>query len=176
MSSEPRSVKRVLAIDPTSRGFGYVVLEGHNRPVDWGVRTLNTSETAGVVRQVLKIMKRNHVHTLVMEDTTAAGTRRCERIRQLLVDIQRQITKNGIKTRRIPMRKVKQVLFAFRAATKHQIAQEIARQLPELASRLPRQRKPWMVEDYWMAMFDAAAFALAYFYLRSVKRDSKNAV
>lgn len=33
----PRTLKRVLAIDPNSRGFGFAVLEGPDRLIDWGV-------------------------------------------------------------------------------------------------------------------------------------------
>lgn len=29
---------RVLAIDPSTRGFGFAVLEGPNRLIDWGVK------------------------------------------------------------------------------------------------------------------------------------------
>ena len=28
----------VLAIDPSTRGFGFAVLEGPNRLIDWGVK------------------------------------------------------------------------------------------------------------------------------------------
>jgi hypothetical protein len=34
----PANEKRVLAIDPTHRGFGYVILEGPERLIDWGTR------------------------------------------------------------------------------------------------------------------------------------------
>jgi len=29
---------RVLAIDPSTRGFGFAVLEGPDRLIDWGVK------------------------------------------------------------------------------------------------------------------------------------------
>ncbi len=40
----------------------------------------------------------------------------------------------------------------------------IAGRLPALAPRLPPFRKPWMCEDYRMSIFDAASFALTFFY------------
>ncbi len=39
----------------------------------------------------------------------------------------------------------------------------VAERFPELARYLPPERKPWMSEDLKMAIFDAAAFALAFF-------------
>jgi hypothetical protein len=29
---------RVLAIDPSTRGFGFAILEGPNQLIDWGVK------------------------------------------------------------------------------------------------------------------------------------------
>jgi len=34
---------------------------------------------------------------------------------------------------------------------------------PELTPRFPRFKKPWMSEDYRMSIFDAIAFATAFF-------------
>jgi hypothetical protein len=47
--------------------------------------------------------------------------------------------------------------------TKYEIAKLIAQRFPELAPSLPPERKPWMSEHLTMAIFDAAAFALAFF-------------
>jgi hypothetical protein len=48
------------------------------------------------------------------------------------------------------------------------MAQAVAARFPELAPRLPPQRKPWMSEDCRMAIFDAAAFVLALFWSERV--------
>jgi len=58
--------------------------------------------------------------------------------------------------------------FCFRRPQgKHPIASILAdRYQEELAPRLPPFRKPWMSEDERMAMFDAAALAVAYFCRR----------
>jgi hypothetical protein len=47
-------------------------------------------------------------------------------------------------------------------SNKAQMAQIVAAQFPELRSRLPPERKPWMTEDTRMATFDAAAFGLTF--------------
>lgn len=51
-------------------------------------------------------------------------------------------------------------LFQTTGTTKFEIALAITKNFPELASRLPRKRKPWMSEDERMNLFDAVAFAL----------------
>jgi hypothetical protein len=45
----------------------------------------------------------------------------------------------------------------------------IATRFPQLARSVPPERKPWMSEDSRMAIFDAAAFALASFGLAGRK-------
>jgi len=55
-------------------------------------------------------------------------------------------------------------------SNKYEVASALARQFPDLASRLPPKRKIWQSEDYRMGIFDAAALGAAYFVRRrSVK-------
>jgi hypothetical protein len=51
----------------------------------------------------------------------------------------------------------------FAVSNKAQMARAIAARFLELTRYLPPERKPWMSEDPRMAIFDAAAFALALF-------------
>jgi hypothetical protein len=50
--------------------------------------------------------------------------------------------------------------FESHGKTKRDRAVAIAEAFPELASRLPRVRRPWMSEDERMNIFDAMALAL----------------
>jgi hypothetical protein len=90
-----------------------------------------------------------------------------------LASIQNLAAWENIKAQSMSPAKVKQVFLTFGARTKQEIARVVADQLPELAPRLPRVRKAWMSEDYRMAIFDAAAFALTYFYSRPVRSGSE---
>jgi len=90
-----------------------------------------------------------------------------------LATIQNLAAWQNIKAQSMSPAKVKRVFLAFGARTKQEIARVVADQLPELAPRLPRVRKPWMSEDYRMAIFDAAAFALTYYYSRPVRSGSQ---
>ncbi len=51
------------------------------------------------------------------------------------------------------------------ARTKQQIAETVAKRMPELAWKLPRRRKPWESEHHRMSIFDAAAIVIAYLNL-----------
>jgi hypothetical protein len=81
----------------------------------------------------------------------------------LLRQIAREAVGTEIKVCRISRADVTGVFSTPGGRTKHEIARLIALRLPELKSRLPPERKPWMSEDYGMAIFDAAAFALVFF-------------
>jgi hypothetical protein len=63
-------------------------------------------------------------------------------------------------------------LFAPTGTTKFEIALAITKTFPELASRLPRKRKPWMSEDERMNLFDAVAFALTALWTSSTAEDT----
>jgi hypothetical protein len=154
--------KRVLAIDPTSRGFGFVVLESPATLVDWGVKVIRQPNETRAMARVLDLVRHYMPEIILVEDHNK-GSRRCARIQSMLAGVGRLATEEGLKIRHVSVSRVKEVFRTFRAHTKHEIAHAVAQQLPELAPRLPPYRKAWMSEDYQMAIFDAAAFALTYF-------------
>jgi hypothetical protein len=170
MKTSRSNPKRVLAIDPTSRGFGYVVLESPTTPVDWGGKAIRPKEEAKALVKVSDLIRHYRPEILVVED--CLGSRRCARVQGLIDRICRLVETEGVKCRHLPISRVREVFRTFRANNKHEIAHAVAQQLPELASWLPPRRKPWMSEDYRMAIFDAAALALTYFHSRPVGRRS----
>lgn len=167
MKSRNPNPKRVLAIDPTSRGFGFVVFESPTTLIDWGTKSIRQQDEAETLAKILKLIHHYQAENMVLEDHR--GSRRCARVQSLLDGVCRLATAEGLKTRCIPVSRVKKVFGTFRANTKHEIAHVVGQQLPELAPELPRFRKPWMNEDYRMAIFDAAALALTYFHSRPVR-------
>jgi Holliday junction resolvasome RuvABC endonuclease subunit len=157
------SEQRILAIDPTQRGFGYVIFEGPNFLVDWGVRDVGGAENPRCAQAVARLIEHYTPSALILEDASARGCRRGRRVRDLLGELTALGTDCGARVRRISRTKVRTTFAGFGASNKHQIARVIAALFPELASRLPPERKPWMSEDQRMAIFDAAALALTLF-------------
>ncbi len=156
--------KRVLAIDPASRGFGFAVLEGPKRLIDWGVKSARVNKDKRCLKLIEDLIERYEPDVIVVEDYAGKGSRRCRRVRQLIEGILILAGKRRIKARSYSRRKVKTVFSRLGACNKHQMATAIAKQFPELAPRLPPARKPWMSEDYRMSIFDAVALALTFFY------------
>jgi len=160
---------RVLAIDPSTRGFGFAVLEGPNRLIDWGVKETKTDNKKKSLKLIEDLIDRYQPSVIVVEDYAGRGSRRCQRIQELIDEISKLALKRKVRVRSFSRVKVKQA-FAESGATKYSIALAIANRLPELAPRLPRFRKPWMSEDYRMSIFDAVAFGLTFFHVDSKRK------
>lgn len=164
MNTCPIQIKRVMAIDPITRGFGFVVFEGPEQLVDWAVvETKEDKENRGL-RRVADLLVRYRPDVLVLEDPTGRGSRRCARVRKLLDKVERLADRESVVVRRFSRVRVRRAFSISDAKTKYEIAVVIAKQFPELVPRLPRFRKPWMTEDDRMSLFDAASFALSYFH------------
>ena len=163
MRKSPASETRVLAIDPTTKGFGFAVLEGPARLVDWGVREMQGESRDRSMTQVADLINRYWPDVVVLEDHRDRSSRRCLRIRKLIRAIGRLAARKGVQVLSVSRAAIRRTFSECGARTKHQIAAAVAKRLPELTPRLPRPRKPWMSEDYRMAIFDAVALALTFF-------------
>jgi len=163
---------RVLAIDPSTRGFGFAVLEGSNRLIDWGVKETKTNKNARTLKLIDDLMDRYQPSVIVGEDYAGKGSRRCRRIQGLIKAISKRAAKRTIKVSSVSRAKVKQAFSESGAQTKQEIAVAIAKRFPELASRLPRFRKPWMSEDYRMSIFDAVAFGLTLVHFGNSRKQA----
>jgi hypothetical protein len=147
---------RVVAIDPTTRGFAYAVLEGPENLIDWGLVHVLVRTDANVLSRVEQIIDRCIPGLLVVED--GRGTRRRERGKRLIGGIERIARQRELPIVRVSRSRVRGLLAP--AETKQEIAEALAARFPELAPRLPRPRKPWMTEDERMSIFDALSFAI----------------
>ncbi len=161
MTGSPQ--KRVLAIDPTHRGFGYVIFEGPDFLIDWGVRHVEGPKNKASIVAAAELITRYRPRLMVLEDVAAKGCRRCKRVRDLHQTLDRYGRERGLTVRKIAQAAVKKTFLPLGIRNKNQMARFIAAKFPELARYLPPERKPWMSEDLRTAIFDAAAFALAFF-------------
>ncbi len=165
MHGRRRDEHRVVAIDPTSRGFGYVVLEGPGFLVDWGTRDMARADSERALSHVAELLRHYRPDGVVVEDVAAAGARRRHRVQALIDAIGSLAASRGVAVERVSRLQVHRVFARAQATTKHRIAGVIADHFPELAPRLPPLRRAWMSEDARMSIFDAAALALTHYFL-----------
>jgi len=162
--NEQSNEKRVLALDVHPRSFGFVVFEGPNHILDWGIKSFRPGVNAVKIPAAKKLL------ALLDEFTPSAVVIRERRTRsakkpKLLTIIERQARSRKIPLRFITPRDVNRAFVGFES-NKYQVASVLAKQFPALASKLPPKRKCWQSEDYRMGIFDAAAVGVAYFARR----------
>lgn len=164
MPASPHSPRRVLAVSPCTRGFGFALLEGPEILLDWGRKEVRSNKHARSLEYIREMIEYYHPDVLVVEDSQDRSCRRCARVRELIGDIVALATANRVRTRTFSRREVRTAFSASGAITKYAIAGVIIERLPVLAPWRPPVRKPWMSESHRASIFDAVALALTYFY------------
>jgi hypothetical protein len=91
--------KLLLAIYPTTRGFGFVVFEGRDRTIDWGVKDARGDKNRKALAKIEELVAWYRPDMLVLENAHGPMSRRADRIRQLNV-----LVIEFAKARRIPVR------------------------------------------------------------------------
>jgi Holliday junction resolvasome RuvABC endonuclease subunit len=162
-----KPIQRILSIDPANRGFGFAVMEGPETLIDWGVKEVEDNKVSHYLHRITKLIDLYQPDYLILEAFDNKGSRRCKRVRELIVRIMKLALERKIKIKCYSRDDIRKVFSQYNAFTKHQIATTIASLLPELSPRIPPFRKPWMSEDYRMAIFDAVSFTLTFYYAKN---------
>lgn len=156
--------KRILAIDLTSRGFGFAVMEGPFRLIDWGVKQPRPYDQKRCVAYVEELVSQYRPHAMILEDCSKKRPKRSPRVTRLFNGMARRMDTIRLPLKYFTWKAVKMAFNPARSITKYEISRAIATLLPVLVNRLPPIRKPWMSEDYRMAIFDAVALALTFYH------------
>lgn len=148
----------ILAIDPTSRGFAFAVLEAPNFLVDWGERIIPAT-SGGLLRKVDELLSHHQPAVLVVEDVAAKGSRRRKRAREEINRMEQLAIARGVRVERVSRLAVVDTFAP--GKSKYEVALRLAETFPALAQRLPRKRNAWATEDARMNVFDALGFGAA---------------
>ena len=170
MNRMPAQQIRVLAIDPFTRGFGFVILEGPEHLVDWGMKAVRQNKAARSLKQLADLIEHYQPDVIVAEDCMDKHCRRSSRVRELIQEILELAANKKVKTDSVAKHTVKVAFLKSGPRTKDEIASVIAKRFPELALRRPPVRQSWMSEAERMSIFDAAAFALTFLYTKRLPR------
>src|ERR1700687_6112734 len=97
MSQNPTRPNRILAIDPTTKGFGYAVLDLPLRLVAWGMAHIEGEKRSGAISRSEALLDQCRPDAVVLEDTRAPGSRRCPRVRDLLEALAKVARERGLE-------------------------------------------------------------------------------
>src|SRR6266852_8358198 len=115
MSASLRQSVRVLAIDPTTGGFGFAVMEGADSLIDWGIKEATGNKNSACLKLVADLTNRYRPEVVVVENPVGRKSRRCERVRELIRNILNIAVERRIRTRAYSRMEVKEV-FASQSA------------------------------------------------------------
>jgi len=167
---------RLMSIAPSTRGFGYAVLEEQNSLVIYGCKTMRIGKrykNVGCIALIKKMIVQYRPDVLVLYDINAKGIRRQTRIKELHHLIVKLARQGKLKTSRISGIDARQAILGEPKGTKHDMAELLAKRFPDqLASRLPPKRKCGHTEDGrmdwpWLCEMKRSKKNQPYFCLRS---------
>lgn len=166
MSSSSSNL-RALSIAFTSRGFGFVVMEGTDRLIDWGVSQSKAGQPTWIALRVEKLIDR-YDPEIVLVDDAMKNPRRSANCREAQKLIKALARKKRIRYRAVTASQVRKTFATGRRISKDDMAEAIAERYSELGSRLPPKRKPWKSESPRMSIFMAAACAMTFYSLSNL--------
>ncbi|WP_035680678.1 hypothetical protein, partial [Bradyrhizobium liaoningense] len=147
-----------------TRGFAFIMFEGHVSPFDWGIReTRGPRKGKGCLLRISQIIDRYAPDVLVIQDTSEQGTRRARWISTLNRSIVSLANDRGVPVFAYSRDRVRGAFERHGCPNKQSLAELIAKHIPAFEQYVPPPRKPWMSEDRRMGLFDAAALALVFF-------------
>lgn len=157
---------RILAIDPISRGVGFVVLEEDQlQLVDWGIRvcTRRNGRNGPPCPRVLRhLIARYEPSVVVIEGNESVTSLRYEALGAFVTAVTDVLDTSGLPIRTYSRDGIRQVFSRFGAITKEEIARTLVARFPELAPDQPPRRKMWESEDPRMSIFDALSLAVTF--------------
>ena len=156
---------QVLAIHPTTTGFGWALFEGPLAPVDWGVVTAPRDRNTRCLARIQALLHRLRPAEIILEQFEGSPARRSNRIRHLYRSIVQLAQSVGIEPRIFAREVIAQVFASVGAKTRYEIAIAIAARIDAFSHKLPPKRKIWLPDDKRMGLFNAAALAISFFAL-----------
>jgi hypothetical protein len=164
--TSPRTSNLVLAIHPTTRGYGWILFDGPGSALDWGIASAKASRSTRLLTKFERILARNRPETLVLEDVEDVSERRGARATELSRSMLHLAQCEGMRTSVFPRSAVRACFAARGVTTRAEIAEAVAVEIPALRPRLPAERKLWMPEGHSQSLFNAAALAITYYVAR----------
>lgn len=161
---EFRRYTLVISVYVNTRGFAFIVFEGHLSPFDWGIRETRGPKKCRVcLPRITQLFDRYTPDALVIQDTSEQGTERAPWISQLNTLIAAHARDRDIPIFAYSRDQVRGAFDGHGSLNKQRLAELIAKHIPAFERYVPPPRKPWMSEDRRMGLFDAAALALVFF-------------
>lgn len=157
-------INRLLAIEPSSRGFGYALIDVPDDVlIDWGVHQVRQADmTEFSLPKIAGLIRKFAPSIIVVEDTLHERCRRRGKGRALIEAIVAYAESMDVAVKRVSTTNVRAHYAELDARNKDAIAKLIVSRFPELRSVLPPPRGMWRPKNERMTIFDSVAFATVF--------------
>ena len=173
MTKSKPKYTRILAVAPSTRGFGYAVHEGQDTLVDRGGKRASGDKNRECLAKVDELIDHWQPEVLVLEDSSGKGSRRAPRIQKLCKGIIALARNRKVSMKVFSRKTIRKVFFVDGQGTRHDVAKMVAEWFPEeLGLLLPSKRRACDDgEDPRMDIFDAVALVMVH-RLREANRTA----
>lgn len=164
-----RSLGLVLAVHPTSKGFGWVLFEGPHSPVVWGIANAKRDRSATSMRRFEALLNQYQPAVVVLEEYSQDKSRRGNRIQELSQTMSGFARNRDIAVAVYSREVVGQQVTGDTSANRYAIAQAVCDLFGIFRLRMPNKRDLWQSEDARQCLFDAVALAMTHFAISRPK-------
>jgi Holliday junction resolvasome RuvABC endonuclease subunit len=127
------------------------------------VATTKPISNRRLLRRAEKFMNYYRPDIVILKEVgSAKNSGRTDRLIEAITTLSSEM---GIRIYRYTRQQVKDVFEVFGADSKYKMAESIVKMLPDLAARVPKEKKWYEKEDYNMVLFDAVSLAVTHRYL-----------
>jgi hypothetical protein len=158
-------LQRIVALDIRASKFGFVVLEGPDKLLDWGVRSFGEQIEelkSAASDRISTLLEFYNPVTVVVRDRAHNSSVQSKRVRAIIVAIGSATERSSTDFRVLTTIQVRDRLALDGPITKHDIAKSLAERFEELSFKLPSRRKIYQSEAPAMLVFDALATGVAF--------------
>lgn len=157
----------VLAIQPTSRGFGWTLFESPLSCIDWGTMTARPSRGGHILNRLERLLNRYEPSVLVIREFGRSDMHRSPRVCRFAKQIISLAETRGIYVPQYSREAIQSCFKKLGASTRYEMAQFIAQRVDALRHMLPKRCPIWQGESAAMSTFDAAVLAFTFFAYHS---------
>lgn len=154
------SSSRVLALDLRPQRYGFAMLEGTSRLLDWGTSTYSRSKHGPSFRSLRSIFTVFRPERVVVGDSADWTSVRRSRTTPAIRAIRNEVNWRSLPIEQVSRTEIRNAFSKHGISNKRGISSAIVLLFPELVWRLPRARRPWEAERHSQPVFDAIALGI----------------
>ncbi|WP_313111604.1 hypothetical protein [Aequorivita sediminis] len=156
--------EKVLAVYPKAKGYAYVLMEGPTQVLEQKMVSISPVDNTKILKEITDLLKTHTPQALILEDTNGKFSRKGGRGKQLIRSLCLSAKYLGISVYSYAREDIRFVFEIWRAKTKYEIAEVIAKNIKGFEMLLyPKPKYPGS-QKYLTALFDAVSLGITHYY------------